>query len=276
MTSGRQHQIKEFTNKMKDLPNIVSTYCVLLCHDDFLMINESKQYCNLENIDKKLKTKEEYIRMLEKAKNYNYSVTLELMEYYRNGSIVSIDKINLMEFCSILLQLVFCQLNLFSFLGYTYNDIHPGNILIKKYKKPIMLEYNYIDKDCIDSNKQYKLLTDTEYILADYNMMFSFEYRYFEKTFDNIVDLDDVAEFNLYSLYGNILRTINLLPDKLERDDKDFIRKIVNKIQSKKEEKILDNNKKYVIDYYSTRDFKVFKKNILNDMCKFIKYFIKK
>jgi len=115
MTSCRQHQIKEFTSKMKGLPNIVSTYCVLLCHDDFLMINESKQYCNLENIDKKLKTKEEYIRMLEKAKNYNYSVTLELMEYYRNGSIVSIDKINLMEFCSILLQLVFCQLNLFSF-----------------------------------------------------------------------------------------------------------------------------------------------------------------
>jgi serine/threonine protein kinase len=219
MTSCRQHQIKEFTSKMKGLPNIVSTYCVLLCHDDFLMINESKQYCNLENIDKKLKTKEEYIRMLEKAKNYNYSVTLELMEYYRNGSIVSIDKINLTEFCSILLQLVFCQLNLFSFLGYTHNDIHPGNILIKKYKKPIMLEYNYIDKDCIDSNKQYKLLTDTEYILADYDMMFSFEYRYFEKTFDNIVDLDDVAEFNLYSLYGNILRTINLLADKLERDD---------------------------------------------------------
>ena len=262
LTAGRKHRIKRFLHKMKGLPNLVTTYCVLLCQDDFLLIKENNQFCNLEDIELKNK-------LPEKAKKYNYSVTLELMEYYKNGSINSIEVISISEYNNIILQLIYCQLNLFSHLGYTHNDIHFGNILVKKYKKPIILEYDYINKT---------IQTDTEYILADYDKMFSFEYKYednyFHKEFENIIDLDDTSEFSTYSLYSNILSTILSVANKLKLKEKDYIKDIIYKIQLKYEEKIFDNIKKYIIEYYENKNFDLFKKNIYKDVLKFIKKFI--
>lgn len=278
LTSGRNHMIREFTSKIKGMPNLVNTYCVLLCNDDFLLVDKEKQFCNLENIDDKNK-----IKLLgslpKKSKNYNYSVTLELMEFYKKGSIASIKNISLKDFSVIFFQLVFCQLNLFAHCGYTHNDIHDGNILIKKHPKNVILDYEYITSDCIETNKEYKLNVSREYILSDYDKMYSFEYKYFIHEFEYLIklgyDVEDI-EFIKYSLYSNILSTINLLKSKMNKEDKIRIENILLNIQTKYEDKIISNIRTFIVEYYESRNFNQFKKKIKLDVCMFLKKFLKK
>jgi len=281
LSSGRNHKMKEFTKKMKDLPNLVNIYCVLFCKDDFLLIKEHKQFCSLED-DKPFKDIKLLGTLPEKAKKYNYSVTLELMEYYKNGSFNTIGTINLTSFMNIFLQLTFCQLNLFSFLGYTHNDIHEGNILIKKHETIQLLDYIYIAQECIDPKKKYKLKTDIEYILSDYDRVFSFEYKYFIEEFENIIKSDNknssenAGEFNTFSLYSNIMTTINMIANKLSDIDKTYIKSILFQLQEKYENRILSNMKDYIMIYYKDKNYTNFKKNIKFDICRFIKKFITK
>jgi hypothetical protein len=82
------------------------------------LIKEHKQFCSLED-DKLFKDIKLLGTLPEKAKKYNYSVTLELMEYYKNGSFNTIGTINLTSFMNIFLQLTFPVItptNLLSFI----------------------------------------------------------------------------------------------------------------------------------------------------------------
>lgn len=242
------------------------------CKDDFLLIESEKQFCSLET--KNERYYKEYIKKLPKAKNYNYSVTLEIMEYYNKGSIKSLKDISHTKFARILLQLIFCQLNLFGKVGYTHNDIHEGNILIKKHTTEQIFNYKYIITNCVDASNEYNLKNNYEYILSDYDKVFHFRKDFFDRYYGDIDSEMDTQRFLEYSLYSNLLSTIKMLIEKLNKDDKILILNKLYDVQNKYEKKILRKNKQLIITYSKDYDFDKFRKEMLIINCYFIKKFI--
>ena len=273
LTSGRNHHIKEFLVQVKGLPNLVNTYCIFFCNDDFLLIQSEKQYCSLET--KNDIYFKEYLKKLGKAKNYNYSVTLEIMEYYNLGSIKSLKNISYNKFLNILFQLVFCQLNVFGKTGYTHNDIHEGNILIKKHDTEQIFNYKYIISNCVDKSNEYNLKSNYEFILADYDKIFYFRKDYFDKYYGDVDASMDKERFLKYSLFSNLLETINTLIEKLNSGDKQIVRDKLNIVLDKYEEKILNSNKQIVLVYTQNGNFKEFIVENIKINCYFIKKLIK-
>ncbi len=273
LTSGRNHHIKEFLNQVKGLPNLVNTHCVFFCNDDFLLTQSEKQFCSLET--KNGDYFKEYIKKLPKAKNYNYSVTLEVMEYYNLGSIKSLKNITYKKFLNILFQLVFCQLNVFGKTGYTHNDVHEGNIIIKKHDTDQIFNYKYITPKCVNESTEYNYKDKYEYILADYDKIFYFRKDHFERYYGDVDPDTDAERFLSFSLYSNLLETINKLIEKLNSQDKQMVRGKVNTVLDKYEKTILNANKQIVLAYTKDWDFKKFIAQILKINCWFIGKLIK-
>ena len=273
LTSGRNHHIKEFLDQVKGLPNLVNTYCIFFCNDDFLLIQSEKQYCSLET--KNDTYYKDYLKKLGKAKNYNYSVTLEVMEYYNLGSIKSLKNISYNKFLNILFQLVFCQLNVFGKTGYTHNDIHEGNIIIKKHETEQIFNYKYITSNCVDKSNEYNLKSNYEFILADYDKIFYFRKDYFDKYYGDVDASMDNERFLQYSLFSNLLETINKLIEKLNDKDKQIVRDKLNIVLDKYEEVIFNLNKQIVIAYTQNGNFKEFIAENIKINCYFIKKLIK-
>lgn len=273
LTTGNNDHIKKFIMETKGLPNLVNTYCVLLCQDDFLLIKSQRQFCSLETKDEN--EYKDYIKRLPKAKNYNYAVTLELMENYTKGSMYNLNNIPYARFLDILFQLIFCQLNIFGKAGYTHNDFHAGNILIKKYETPQIFVYKHIKLNCLNkTKKEYTLESKYEYILADYDKIFYFRKGFFDKYYGEVSNDLDESRYLEYSLYQNLLTTINVLINKLNEEDKMKVRNKLNSIQSKHEGEILKWNKKLVIKYSEDGNFEEFINKILKLNCHFVKKFI--
>lgn len=209
ITKGRNTFIKRVNELIKNLPNTVYTYCVILCYDDFLLIDKNKSYCNIKAI------KEEY------------AVTLELMKYYKYGFLSSKNKLNIDNIKSIIKQLIYCQINIFSKYGLTHNDIHKGNILINKINSN--LEYKYINKK-IDNQKY-------EFILSDYDKMFEFNITNIRDHFNlKINESDENNYYTKFSLYNNIINIFYTII-KLSTNKNDLLNKL-NTFQNNYENEI--------------------------------------
>lgn len=259
ITFGRNHKLVEINESVKNMPNFVQTYCVLMCYDDLLLIEKNKQFCNEGS----------------KAKN----VTLEIMRNYYEGSLGKIKNMENDIIISCLKQLINAQINIFLKSGITHNDIHKGNILIYTHKNNNILEYEYLKK-----NTQYlplRIETKTEFILADYDKSKIFGGEYLYKIFNDFEEnydiYDDVVEdiLNLpeekllmYSIYSNIISTIYLIITFIKDNY------VKNKIQSflfeyqKNYEEII--NKKYVEllkDLYKKKlNIVKFRKEVINNL----------
>jgi serine/threonine protein kinase len=238
LTKGHNKKTEIINKLIKGLPNMVFTYCVILCNDYIPTILKTKQFCNLQD-----------------EKNL---VTLEIMKYYHNGSLSRFTNMNFKIFIKILEQLCLAQINLFMKTGYTHCDIHPGNILINKHSEEVELFYGYLPI-------QKKLVTKYEFIISDYDKIVSFESNDIIEIYLKIYKyIQDVIDFLLNStLYVNILRTINILIEKLDDKNKIFYRTHFLKFQENYENDIIIKDKNYLSKYVNNINQKPDKKNDL-------------
>jgi len=214
VTLGRNHDLKRINNSLKMLPNTVYTYCTFFCNDDINEILDNKSFCN----------------------SNGKKVTLELMYYYKRGSLTKFNNSkDIKEVKNILKQIILCQLNIFKKLKLTHNDIHLGNILIQKYKTAKTLNYQYINEIIINK---------FEYILNDYDMMISFNINDIKK-FKDTFKIDDYLSFSLTS---NIIITLNVIKKLLKNKYNKF-----EIIQEKYEEELLRNAKNNIKNYFKNK-----------------------
>jgi len=228
VTNGKNPKLREINMMIKGLPNMVYTFCVIFCNDYLSLILQNNFFCS--------------------SKDSKYKVTLEIMKYYNGGSLSVLNQISFKKFKLILDQLVLAQINLFNKTGITHCDIHPGNILINKHPLEKELNYSYIHGRNIIKSKY-------EFILSDYDkcIIFSPNYMVHDKIVDgnlireNITEtLDDLSQS---TLYVNILRTINMLIDKLDNINKQKIRLLHNDLLIKNEEIMIKKERKYLTKY---------------------------
>lgn len=223
VTSDKKSKLRDINHMIKGLPNFVYTYCVIFCNDYLPVILKNKQFCNLTS---------------------KYKVTLELMKYYNGGSLTKINIPNIKVFKKILKQLVYAQINLFRRHGITHNDIHPGNILIHKLSKEKELIYAYLQEPIT-------IKTDYEFILSDYDKCVIFKPQYInENDIDNMIEMnvsESVEDLIQFTLLFNIMRTINVLLDKIK--NKEAIIKSYLIFQDKYQQKYYDKEKQYLTTY---------------------------
>lgn len=228
VTNGKNPKLRDINMMIKGLPNMVYTFCVIFCNDYLSLILQNKFFCS--------------------SKDSKYKVTLEIMKYYNDGSLSVLNQISFRKFKLILDQLVLSQINLFNKTGITHCDIHPGNILINKHPYEKELNYSYIHGRNIIKSKY-------EFILSDYDKCIIFSPNYM--VHDEIVDgnlikeniTETLDELSQSTLYVNILRTINMLIDKLDNENKQKIRLLHNDFLIKNEKIMIKKEKEYLTKY---------------------------
>jgi hypothetical protein len=196
ITHCRNHDLQMITLDLNKLPNCVYTFYTFFCYDNSDNVKENQDFTvPIKN---------------NKFVNDCYHVTMELMKYYKKGSLAKfVNKFDKNTIIDIVHQLCYCQLNIFSKHMYTHNNIHLRNILIRKRKNQKELLYKYIDKSVVSKY---------EYIISDYDDMISFEHMCnSHNTSQSISEMDkfhNLRETNNYcgySLFNNILQTINVV-----------------------------------------------------------------
>ncbi len=227
LTFGRNKKLKQINNLVKNLPNFVYTYCVILCNNGFLSKNKD---VNMNDL-----IKYGFCTTDEKSQN----ITLELMKKY-DSSIRTYSKINILIFIEILKQLVYAQFNAFMYCGFLHNDIHLGNILLRKHVVPKTLKYDFFKSNFIEN----ELKVGTSYILADYD-----DSMLINNNFDLLFSSDFDDDYNKYSLHKNICRTIILLISLLEKEYKNKVLDVYFELQEKYEEIINNNWEKQLIRF---------------------------
>ena len=140
-------KLQTINRHFKKMPNMLYTFCVFSCFDNFNNIFDDQQFCT--------------------PSKYSKPVNLELMYNYKKGSLTKyLQKLDKNKVHHIMEQLLYCQLNIFAKYGYTHNDVHLGNILINTHKDMIELNYKKINKIVV---------TKYEYVLSDYDNVLSFD-----------------------------------------------------------------------------------------------------
>ncbi len=251
VTSGKSAKLRDINSKIKGLPNMVYTYCVILCNDYLPVILNTKQFCSLND--------------------QKYKATLEIMKLYNGGSLNN-KNVDLIMFKNILEQIVLGQINLFVKTGLTHCDIHPGNILMHKNSNEIELIYGYLP---LNLNNPVIIKSQYEFILSDYDKCVDFSPIGIGSSY--IIEPDGtVLNFNVDSiiedifesiLYKNINRTLAVLLEKLESNDKQKIKDNYMHFHNQYDKKIIKKEKKYLEKYIGNMN-----KNPDNKINDYIKY----
>ena len=240
VTKGRNDKLLEYPELLNDLPNMATTYCSFSCADDFdkSKIIANKEFC--------------------KNKESRSAVTLELMKYYREGSLNNIKQISYETYKNIVKQLLYAQLNIFKKEGLTHNDVHLGNILVYTHKNDTELKYTYINQT---------IITQKEYKLVDYDKMQSFKVKDMFNTLNDMniepsekIKSNNYNEYYIHSLLSNILQTVDIPLKLLKLDIKDKLVKSINKFKDKYEIEYLNENMKITKTYINNRNLKEYSK----------------
>lgn len=230
VTSGKSAKLRNINGKIKQLPNLVFTYCVIFCNDYLPVILKNKYFCGLSES--------------------KYKVTLEVMKMYNGGSINNLSSITLLTFKSCLEQLVLCQINLLAKTGLTHCNIHPGNLLINKLGKEKELVYGYL-------TEPVKIKTKYEFILSDYDKSVDFSPQsignfYISEPDSTTLQFDlteTIADLVESTLYKNICRTCSVLIEKLEPEFKQTVKSAYGKFHGQIDDVINKKEKKYLTTY---------------------------
>lgn len=217
ITKGKRDDIIEINKIIKDMPNFVKTYCSFSCLETFDALDtkydKKNSFCN---------AKADFI-------------TIEIINKY-------INKLELSEVINILKQLLLAQLYIFNKTGFLHNDIHLGNILIKKSKEDITLNYkiNIIDNNIPINKHRINITTNFLPLISDFDRASIYNQPYITE-----------EEYNDQNTLGsNIFDTFNrcivLLKNK---DEKELIYQKINE-KNINIEKYINFSKKNLRSFY--------------------------
>jgi hypothetical protein len=254
ITFGRSHKLRLINQSIKKLPNMVHTYYVLYCDNYFPIFFKN---INIDNL-----------------KNRICSTTLEIMKFYNGNSLNYINNIDLETFKNISFQLILAQINLFMIYGLTHCKIHPGNILIHKYKNEIELKY-------VGLINIQTIKTNTEYILCDYDDCFAFtKFDYIDGNISSYGELskDDIKNIIWpNSLFINIKTTLHILINKIKDTQKLKIQNMIDSLINHHELNIINNEIEYLYKYinnsFASSDYNLYKKIVHDNMIIFYNKF---
>lgn len=223
ITNGKQDNILEINKIIKNMPNIVQTYCSFSCLE------------NLDDLDFKYDNVDGFCN----SKDSETIITLEIMKKYKNGSLNKYKyKLELTEVINIIKQLLLAQLHIFNKIGFLHNDIHLSNILIEKMKDPIEIKYK-ID---MEYKNKYRIKIKSNFIpiISDFDKSSVYQNGYLTK-----------EEYrNQYTLGDNIFSTFNCCLLLLKNKEiKELIKQKLND-QSTEIEKYIRFSKKNLRTYY--------------------------
>jgi hypothetical protein len=204
ITFGYNKKIKVFNNLLKnEKHNLIKTYCVFTCYENEKTLSnkykDSNDFCN--------GTSEDQLILLEIMKKYEGS----LSSYEGN--------LNFNTYMNVLKQIILIQIYLFEKYGIVHNDLHNGNILIKRHSHTQNFEYKI-------SNKTIAIDSKIEFILSDFGYAVSYDENIFNKyddnfLFDKKINKLNVLNFNEnFTLSNNILSVINNSLNLLNVDDR--------------------------------------------------------
>jgi hypothetical protein len=240
VTKGRNDKLLEYPELLNDMPNMATTYCSFSCADDFdkNKIIANKEFC--------------------KNKESRSIVTLELIKYYREGSLNNIKQISYETYKNIVKQLLFAQLNIFYKEGFTHNDVHLGNILVYTHKDDTELKYTNINKT---------IITQKEYKLVDYDKIQSFKVKDMFNTLNDMniepskkIKSNNYNTYYIHSLLSNILQTIDIPLKLLKIETQEKLVKLINKFKEKNEKAYLNENMRITKIYINNRTLKEYAK----------------
>lgn len=188
---------EELYNIIKKTPHIVKIYCFINCNEKKnVLTNNYKDtlgFCNGNHHDKD-----------------NQLITLEIMRRYESSLNKYNDSLNEKTMIHFLKYLLHIQLELFDTYGFVHNDMHLGNVLIRKLdKQTTTIVFNY-DKNKINFDTNIMLyIADFDYSLILFNSI-NPKISNFLKNKDNR-KYDYTLESNIYNTFYHCL---NLLKDE--------------------------------------------------------------
>ncbi len=136
ITKGEKGNIIIEANKIvKNMPNFIQTYSGFTCLENYELLFDSRIETQLIDIVNQKQLG---------AEDNNKIITLEIMKKYKNGSLSTLqNKLNIKQVVNILQQLTLAQIHVYSKTGFLHNNLHLGNILIHKVKKPTHIIYEF-------------------------------------------------------------------------------------------------------------------------------------
>jgi len=196
---------------IKDSEHVVKIYCFLHCNESKTYLNQHHKdtlgFCNSKHTDEDKQI-----------------ISLEIMKKYSSSLRKYEGKLKLKTMIFYLKYLLFIQIELFNKYGFVHNDIHLGNILLKKEKDPVTFNFIFNNEDIEITTNKILVLTDFEesLIISKDNrkvMLQSDKCKYI-----------DTLESNIYNTFS---MAIELLESEKEKYD---LSRILNKNTNDKNE----------------------------------------
>ncbi len=212
-TNGDYKRIKKINDSITKLSNMINVYYTFECNES--EVNLINKYVKIDG----------FCMTSEKGKNIK--VLIEVIDKYESSISKFINYLKLSDIESFLSQILLCQLNAFESIGFLHNDIHLGNILIKR--EPFNNIYS-IDKQL------YKLKGHNQLLLTDFDRSIIYE-------FNNELNLD-------HTLLTNILKTFYEFIKLLVDQDKLIFRKNIDDAINNYYNNIIESEKSLLISYY--------------------------
>ena len=227
--NSNYHKIKTINKYIKSNPNMLYTLKTIQCSE--VEINYEVQYkdclgyCNKDEIETE-----------------NIEIVLEIMKLYQGSLNNYLNKFSLGEIEDLMKQILFCQLHIYNKIGFVHNDIHLGNILVKKIDDSKELEtLIYTIR-----NRKYMIKTNFKLILSDFDQSIIYDQQ--------ILPLEKYNE--IFTIQYNIIRTINVFKKMLKMSDQQIVSESLEKSLNSFSYHYLDYSEKILRSYYKqNRDY---------------------
>ncbi len=244
ITKGKKANIIIEANKIvKNIPNFIQTYCSFTCLENYELLFDSRIETNLIDI----------VNQNQLGAEDNNIISIEIMKKYKNGSLFKFqNKLNKDQVVNILQQLTLAQIHAYSNVGFIHNDLHLGNILIHKLKKPTHIIYefstdshikteinvlsNFIIPLISDFNEAFIYKKDNNFTLEEFNKQFTL-CKNINKTFNQcLLLLNEQDYIQIMKLIREKTYEINRYLSTSAKNLRSYYKKYYNYEESKKRE----------------------------------------
>jgi thiamine kinase-like enzyme len=242
------NRIKLINKAIKNFPNMLYTFKTIECDENQInydmLYTDCGGFCNRAEID-----------------GENIKLTLEIMKLYDGSLTKYIQKLNIDKLKNVLEQLVYAQINIFDKIGFIHNDIHLGNILIKKLKSTEIetLTYNIM-------GKKYIVQTNRRLILSDFDKSIIYD--------PSIMEL--IEHNSIYTLQYNIVKTFKMCEKLLSESDAIILTTAIDKALNKFHYHYLTYSEKALRSFYKLNyTFNEYTENSVRECIHFSNYVFK-